>query len=170
MGTGKSTVGLLVAETLGWPFLDTDHLIEAKAGKTVAEIFTQEGEPRFRSLEREVLVQALQPEPVVVATGGGAIMDEANFRRMQQAGFLVALTASAEVISQRVIQGDEPIERPLLEGPNPMAEIRRLIQTRRASYDKADYVINTSQRDSSDVAQLVLQRYAKWADDSTQGS
>lgn len=156
MGTGKSAVGLKLAEELGWPFRDTDNLIESLAGKTIPEIFADRGEPYFRALEKDVLKEALRIDPVVVATGGGAILNPENLKLMKESGLLIALTALPETIYQRVTAEDDPGERPLLKGPDPMAEILRLIRERQASYDKADYVIDTTEKDPDQVVRAIL--------------
>ncbi len=157
MGTGKSTVGLLLAEELGWPFLDTDHLVEARAGRTIPEIFATDGEPAFRDLESAVLKESLDKSPAVVATGGGAVIKPENLLLMKKAGRLVALTARPDVILERVAAEQDPGERPLLQGPDPKAEILRLIKSRQEAYDKADYVVDTSEQEPEEIAALILE-------------
>lgn len=140
MGTGKSTVGRRLAEALHKPFIDTDAAIEARTGLSVAEIFARHGEPYFRSLEREVVAESVAAD-AIVATGGGAIVDDLNYRAMHTAGPIVCLQASPEIILHRTSRDRS---RPLLEQGERESQIRRLLSERAAAYGRADLVIDTS--------------------------
>src|SRR5215470_10921617 len=94
MGAGKSAVGRRVAERLGRTLIDTDAVIEQREGATVREIFARAGEPHFRALERRVVSDACAAGDVVIATGGGTVLDERNHRALAQHGLLVCLTAT----------------------------------------------------------------------------
>jgi shikimate kinase len=166
MGTGKSAVGALVARRLGWRFVDTDSEIVARAGKPVADIFVQEGEARFRKLEREVIAavaedanlcpQCKGPRPAVIATGGGALADDANLRALKRAGVIVCLTARPEAIERRVRRSAR--SRPkLTESEKPLLErIRELLAERAAVYAKADVSIDTSDLTVEEAADKVI--------------
>src|SRR5205809_7132578 len=127
MGTGKSSVGRLVADALRFTFLDTDRVIEARAGKTIREIFEQEGEQAFREWERRIVEELTRRTKTVISAGGGLPASEANLASLQTHALVVCLWASPERIFKRVRnQG----HRPLLNGPDPLAEIRPLLSER----------------------------------------
>ncbi len=153
MGTGKSLVAKRLAKRLGRRFVDTDACIEHEADMSIAQIFATEGEAAFRQRERQAIARACQEKEMVIATGGGAIIDKANARTMKASGPVVCLTARPEVIIQRV-QGDTT--RPLLQGPDPLEKIRRLLADRAAAYARADITIDTSSLDPDAVVEATL--------------
>ncbi len=153
MGTGKSLVARRLAKRLGRRFVDTDACIEHEADMSIAQIFATEGEAAFRQRERQAIARACQEKEMVIATGGGAIIDKANARTMKASGPVVCLTARPEVIIQRV-QGDTT--RPLLQGPDPLEKIRRLLADRAAAYARADITIDTSSLDPDAVVEATL--------------
>lgn len=170
MGTGKSEVGRRLAERLGWRFVDTDALIEREEHLTIPEIFTRKGEPYFRRVEGRVVEGVCGEEVVVVATGGGAIVDEGNRQRMQESGVVVCLTASPETILARVagsgnrplLQGDEPLE--LSEAPDSglvLQRIHSLLSQRAAAYARADITVETSGLSVDEVVEEVLRHLRK---------
>ena len=144
MGTGKTTVGLRLAETLGWTFTDTD--------KPIPEIFAEEGEEHFRQLETKVLESLGSRERLVVSTGGGAVLRAANREAMLRSGLVVALKADAETIISRV-RGDT--NRPLLAG-DPEGKVRQLLQERAGAYDFAHVTIDTSHLAVEDIVRAIL--------------
>ncbi len=141
MGTGKSRVASHLAKRLGRRFVDTDTCIEHEADMSIAQIFAAEGEAAFRQRERQAIAHACQEKKIVIATGGGAIMDGENVKTMKASGPVICLTARPEVILQRV-HGDTT--RPLLQGPNPLEKIQRLLADRAEAYARADITIDTS--------------------------
>jgi shikimate kinase len=144
MATGKTEVGRRLARSLGRPFVDTDGLVEAAAGRTIAEIFAAEGEARFRERERAAVVQACAVPEAVVATGGGTLLDPENRRRLAAAGPIVCLVASPDVILRRV---GNPASRPLLtngNGGNGRERIERLLDERAPVYALATHAVDTS--------------------------
>jgi len=157
-GTGKSVVAREVAGQLGWDFIDTDGEIVSLAKKPIAEIFQQDGEGKFRELEREVIKRASRRSHKVIATGGGAIVDPQNHAQLARNGFIVCLDAKPETIYQRLFQeGSHGSEiRPLLEGDNPLERIRQLKARRQPYYDDVDLVINTDDLCISEVAGEVI--------------
>jgi shikimate kinase len=148
MASGKSTVGPRVASRLGQPFLDLDRLITARDGRAIPEIFAEDGEEQFRILETEALHRTAKTDDLVVALGGGALVDDDNRAFAQEHGVVVYLEVSSETILERV--GDEADERPLLQDedgrPLPEAEMRARIESmlddRRPTYEQASHTID----------------------------
>jgi shikimate kinase len=157
MGVGKTTVGAACATRLARPFVDTDDVVEASTGMSVAELFEHEGEARFRELEHQAVVDACAtPAPAVIACGGGAVVDADNRRRIHQAGFVVWLQAPVPTLMARVKTG---AGRPLLEGRGT-ATLERLALVRAAAYDAAaDASVDTEGRTVPDVVDAVLEAY-----------
>ncbi len=156
MATGKSTVARLIARRLGCRFADSDHELCARAGKSIAAIFADHGEPHFRAMEREVIAAlAADPNRCVIATGGGALVDDRNFSVLSAAGVIVCLSARVDVIAKRVA----PHPRPkLLESGKPLEEtIAELMAARAAAYAKAEITIDTSEISPEEAAERVLQ-------------
>ena len=141
MGTGKSSVARRIAKRLGRRFIDTDTYIEQKAGMSIAQIFATEGEAAFRQKEKQAIAQVCKKKGLVIATGGGAIINKENAATMKASGPVICLTARPESILQR-IQGDTT--RPLLQGPNPLEKIQQLMADRADAYARADLTIDTS--------------------------
>ncbi len=156
MGVGKSSVGRLAADQLRFEFVDTDALVEARAGKSVSRIFAEDGEPAFRVSEREVVRQLEQRRGVVVAAGGGLAADLANLASLRTHAFVVCLWASAETLWNRVRHQQH---RPLLQTPEPQARIRQLLAEREPFYRQADLLVNTERRSARDIAQLVVHHF-----------
>ena len=127
MGTGKTSVGRLVASQLHYEFADTDDLIEKRAGKSIAQIFAQDGEPAFRELERQLVAEMAGWRRQVISTGGGLAANEANLASLKQHALVVCLWATPEAIWKRV---RSQTHRPLLQGPDPVGKIRALLEER----------------------------------------
>ena len=154
MATGKTEVGRRLARRLGRPFVDVDGLVEASTGKTVADVFADEGEARFRELERAAVVEACRVPDAVIATGGGTLLDPDNRRRLAAAGPIVCLSAPAEEILRRV--GD-PSSRPLLKNGNGdrLARIRALLVERAPVYALATHAVDTAGLEVDQVVERV---------------
>ena len=157
-GTGKSLVAREVARQLGWDSIDTDNEIVSLAKKPIAEIFSIDGEEKFRELERVVIKRASRHSHRVIATGGGAIVDPQNRAKLAYNGVIVCLEARPETIYQRLFQEGShgPEIRPLLEGDNPLEHIRQLKAQRQPYYDDVDLVINTDDLSIDAVAREVV--------------
>jgi len=113
MATGKSNVGRELSRLLGWPFYDTDTLIEQRAGKSISDIFDTEGEEFFRKLERQVVYEVAQTREQVIALGGGAILDDRNWNIISESGVTICLTASVDLLYKRI---SKKSHRPLVAG------------------------------------------------------
>jgi shikimate kinase len=155
MGAGKSSVGRVLAHRLGRPLYDSDEMIEARTGRTVREIWNEDGEPVFRALEAEVLAEALDATvPSVIAAAGGVVLSESN--REVLAGdraHVVWLMADVDLLVDRVKHG---MHRPLLDD-DPEGTLRRMYDARAALYQEvADAIVSVDHRSVNDVAGAVL--------------
>ncbi len=142
MGTGKSIIGRRLAIELRCRFVDTDHLIEKMAKKRIPEIFSEEGESHFRALEEKVVAEVAAWEGYVISTGGGVPLNPSNMEVLGKNGIFVALTARPEVILKRVQR--RAGERPLLQGPDPLGNIAKLMAEREQFYSRSEVKIDTS--------------------------
>jgi shikimate kinase len=156
MGTGKSSVGRMIADHLHFAFLDTDDLIESRAGKSVSAIFSQEGEAAFRKMEAAVVTELTSRKRTVISTGGGVATDPRNLDSLREHALIVCLWASPEKIWERV-RGQT--HRPLLREADPLAKIRELLAAREPFYKQADVLLNTEVRSVREVVQQVLHQF-----------
>jgi len=163
MGAGKSEVGRALAERLGARYVDTDEMVEAEAGMSVAEIFDRHGEARFRQLEAQVCA-TLQPGcGAVIATGGGTLLDETSYQRLRAIGTLVLLEATVDAAVERLRDSDD---RPLLRGTGGPPEtddalrdkIEALMEARRPVYDRIGFRVDTSHRSPQETAAHIASR------------
>lgn len=157
MGTGKTAVGELLAGRLGKEFIELDALIEKQAGKTIPEIFNQDGEIAFRELEIEVTRDAAERENTVIACGGGVVLNQINIDRLRKRSVIVHLTASPEAILQRTSSDRD--ERPLLVAEDKAAKVKALLEFRRPFYERAaDITVDTSGLKVTGVVEQIINR------------
>jgi shikimate kinase len=172
MATGKTAVARAIARRPGWQLIDCDERIVARAGKSIPEIFRSEGEARFREIEREVIREIAREDSdtsqvgdspsTVIATGGGAIVDEQNFAALSRCGVIVCLAARPEVIARRA--GPHASSRPLLAaGGKPLkARIAELIEARRDVYARAAIMLDTSDLSIAQSAEAVITAFTEY--------
>jgi len=162
-GTGKSLVAKEVARGLNWDFIDTDDEIVKQTGKPIAEIFRQDGEAKFRELERETIRKACQQRQTVIAIGGGAIVDPQNYELLAKTGFIACLEAKPETIYERLFReaaySPETEVRPLLANDNPLERIRQLKASRQPYYANVDWTVHTDNLNISQVAEEVIRAW-----------
>ena len=147
MGTGKSTVGQMLATQLDRVFFDMDTAIEHRTGLTIPRIFAQYSEPFFRAIEKGICHELALQQHLVIATGGGALIDEDNRRIMQQTGFVVCLTATPDSIEARLKQSDA---RPLA------GRWRELLALRQPMYDQFAHCIDTTDKTPDTITEEIL--------------
>jgi shikimate kinase len=156
MGTGKSSVSRLAAHLLHFTYLDTDQVVEARGGKTVAQIFEQDGEPAFRDWESRVVEELTHRTRTVISTGGGLPVRPENLASLKSHALVVCLWATPETIYKRV---REHTHRPLLNHEQPMEKIRELLAIREPYYRQADVLVNTELRTVREVAMQVVHQF-----------
>jgi shikimate kinase len=158
-GTGKSTVGKILADRLCWEFVDTDTLVQERAGLTIREIFEQNGESHFRKLETEVVQESAQKDKAVIATGGGAVLNPQNVRALKQNGFVVHLSADPTELWHRIVQDKTShASRPKLveNAESGIDELKKLMHARAAVYAQTrDVEVSVEDRSPAEVADAV---------------
>jgi shikimate kinase len=155
MAAGKSAVGRKLALRLAWPFVDLDRAIEAAEGMTVRAIFEHKGEAFFRELEKRKLSEVLGRSGQVVATGGGAIVDEDNLRLLKEKSLLICLSATPQTLAQRAGSGRR---RPLLKGEDRQGKIESILSQREKIYAQAHLIIDTSALSIDEVVEKILEQ------------
>jgi shikimate kinase len=161
MGAGKSTVGKKLATLVELPFFDADHEIEKVSTMTIAELFESYGEAEFRDLERRVIARMLEEGPIVLATGGGAYMNDQTRRTIASEGVSLWLKAELDVLMARVVRKQN---RPLLKNDNPRGVMERLITERYPVYALADLTINSREEKKEVIAFEAMQAIASHLD------
>lgn len=155
MGTGKSEVSRELSRILGWKAIDVDTEIEKSQKMTIAEIFKQFGEPRFRDTETEMIRIFSKNKNVIISTGGGAVLRQENMDALRENGIVVCLTAKPETILQRTGNNND---RPLLQVEEPLKKIKELLEFRRPYYEKADIMIDTEGKTPLEIAEEIIEK------------
>lgn len=153
MGAGKSTVGRLLADKIGYKYLDADQYIEEQTQTSITNIFAEHGEPYFRDLESEATEALANDDNQVIATGGGVIQRDRNWEAMKGNGVTIYLKASVETIWERI---KDDTSRPLLQVDNPVETARELLNKRTPLYEKADIIVSTDNLSLEQAANEVL--------------
>ncbi len=161
-GSGKTETGRYLAQMLGWTFLDTDETVEKRTGKTISTIFAEEGEGHFRMIEFEVIQDAVNQAPAVIALGGGALVAAQNRRLIQGKGMMIFLQACPEMLYERLKKGPA---RPLLgsynenmDSANMIGRINLLLKTRSQQYMESDLTVATDGKTPYQVAREIAER------------
>ena len=153
MGSGKTTVGRILATKLGWRFIDTDKLIVEQTGKEISDLFQERGEVYFRQVEKEIISHLPQVSRTVIATGGGAVIDRTNYLLIKENGLVYYLKASPSVLARRVGSG---MDRPLLSGKDVQMVVAEILEERDKYYQQADLTIETDFLTPYEVADLMI--------------
>jgi shikimate kinase len=157
MGAGKTTIGKQLAKSMQWPFYDSDKAIEESTGVDIPTIFEFEGEAGFRRRERKMLQELTGLKNIVLATGGGAILDEENRQALRANGFIVYLQCSVDRILERT---RKDTQRPLLQTENPRECLEKLLVQREVLYRSlADFRIDTGTSQSKFVVKSILRQF-----------
>ncbi|MCL4478151.1 MAG: shikimate kinase [Deltaproteobacteria bacterium] len=155
MGSGKTTIGNLVAKKSGRNFMDTDTIIEQEDAMSISDIMVLRGESYFRALERRIILSIGVTKPFVISTGGGAVMDYDIFNFLKKLGKVVYLKASPETLYRRVANTEN---RPLLRNGDRLLTIRKLLQEREGRYLESDIVIETDNRSHDEIADEIIKK------------
>ena len=153
-GCGKSTVGRHLARQLGWRFVDSDHEIERQIGGSIRTFFEQQGELAFRELEQQMIAALTQQTEMVLATGGGAVLRQANRRALKAGCKVVYLRSTPQELFRRL---RHDTQRPLLQVPDPLKRLRDLFHERDPLYrDAADFLIETGRPSVPNLVNIIL--------------
>jgi shikimate kinase len=160
MGTGKSTVGRMLAKRLKYQFVDTDALIESRENRSVAQIFEQSGEAAFRALEKATAAELAGREQLVISTGGKMLLDPDNLRELSRNGRVFCLVADSDEIVRRLSRSHARNKRPLLAAPDPESAIRELLRQRSEAYRQFEQ-IDTTGKSPVQITRQILELYLR---------
>jgi shikimate kinase len=153
MATGKSSVGKMLAKRMNYEFLDMDAAIEKEEGTSVAQIFASRGEPAFRAMETRMVERLAASQGLIIATGGGTIVNPKNLEKLKSCGVVITLTADIPTILQRAGSGED---RPLLQAEDRVERIKALLAQRATAYAQADIILDTSSLTIDEVTQQII--------------
>ena len=153
MGTGKTSVGRILAQELNMSFIDMDSIIEERAGKAISLIFAEDGESHFREIERDLVSELSNERGKVIATGGGIVVNSDNVTDFSHSGLLVCLSADPETILARVAK---ETHRPLLEGDDKRKSILTLLESRRELYNAIEHQVDTSSLSIDETVSVII--------------
>lgn len=151
MGSGKSSIGIALSYNIGWDFVDFDDLIEKKEGRTISEIFSNDGEEYFRKVESNILKE-FKGKHIIVATGGGIVENVENIDILKKVGTVFYLKASAEELYKRV---QKETHRPLVKDEE---SFKQILKRREKLYEKADFTIDTTKKRTGDIAEEIYEK------------
>jgi shikimate kinase len=162
--TGKTSVGKAISERFGKAVVDTDDYIEKKAGRPISNMVEKEGWHFFRDREREAIREITASDDLVIAAGGGAVLDEENVTNLKRNAVLILLEATNETILQRMGADDKTEQqRPSLTGKSPLEEIEEVLEIRRPYYQRAmDFSVDTTSKTVEEVVDEILQKLADY--------
>jgi shikimate kinase len=157
-GTGKTTIGKILAQRLGKEFIDADEYLEQKQGKTIKDIFAAGGERLFREIEVQIISELCLLDNKVIATGGGAILREENVRKLKKTGIIIYLDADVDTLYKRIhADAQTQQKRPNLTNRGAYEEIQYILAYRRPLYDRiADFVVNTANLSKNEAANKII--------------
>ena len=158
MGAGKTTVGHLLAEVMGFELIDTDRVIEKRTQRRIQDIFATDGEPAFRALENQLVLELESSSRVVISTGGGLVVNRANLLSLRKHSLVTCLWASPETIFERV---KSQTHRPLLNAPDPLGKIRDLLVQRAPYYKEADLLVGVDFRAPQETVRHIAAAFAR---------
>ena len=158
MGTGKTSIGRRLSTQLRMRYVDTDDIIERDSGRSISDIFAEDGEPTFRELESEAVRKVSKLYNYVISTGGGVVLKEENMVELKRNGIIFCLTATAEEIYRRV---QHQSHRPLLQTADPLMKISTMLEERHPYYAKADYTVETTGRSFGEVMAYIKRVFTK---------
>ena len=153
MGVGKTTVGKLLSQRIGYEFIDTDDLIVSTAGIPITDIFSRYGDSYFRILEKRAIAHALKRPGIVLATGGGAVTDPDNFFFLKERGCVIALDAEEDILWDRL---KAATDRPMLFSGKPRERMKALLKARRPIYHKAHFIVSVDDKTPEEVADEII--------------
>jgi shikimate kinase len=153
MGTGKTAIGKKLSIKLGYIYIDTDTIIESDQRMSIKDIFSKHGEPFFRDIETCVIIRVSNLDDHIISTGGGAVLREQNISVLRKNGIIINLYASPETILERIKHNTN---RPLLNKPDPMSEIRKLLESRESYYADSDFRVNTDNLTKDEIADKII--------------
>ena len=161
-GTGKTRSGQLVAESLGWPFVEMDGVIEDRSGKTIPNIFKDNGEEYFRDLESQILEEVAKRGGRIVSTGGGVPIRSQNRKTMNSTGLVIRLTATAQTLHKRLAVSAKRrgrSVRPLLGNDAPIQKIENMMIAREKAYSSANITLDTENKSHQQVAKMIIEAW-----------
>lgn len=172
MTSGKSTIGPILANSLGWDFFDLDQVIEAAEGRKIAEIFEVRGEKEFRKIERKYLSDLSINKFAVIALGGGAVADDESLNHILQNGKMVYLKSSAEAIYRRIKNNlDRPLFKDLVAADRPRNEfierINSMLREREKYYNRADLIVNTDSDSIGRTIDFIIKKLNRLIDEKS---
>jgi shikimate kinase len=156
-GSGKTTIGRQIADLLGWSFVDTDDVIAERMGMATGKVLAEYGETRFRHIESEILHELADGLRVVISTGGGTVISEANRKFMREHGLTVYLQISVTASWKRMQASSVPIDRPLIAGDDGLQRLHNLYAARQKWYEEASIHFNTEECAETDVASRLIE-------------